>query len=116
MSIISSASPLPADAALSSFQMSKKAATEESLNIETLKNYDDIKEAAQDFESVFIAQMIKPMFDGLETNEMFGGGKGEEVFRGLMIEEYGKAVAARDITGIQSHVMDKLIELQGEQV
>ena len=59
--------------------------------------------------------MIKPMFEGLETDTMFGGGKGEEVFRGLMIEEYGKAVAARDITGIQSQVMDKLIEIQAAQ-
>ncbi|MCK5375252.1 MAG: rod-binding protein [Alphaproteobacteria bacterium] len=95
--------------------MQKENAVENTLNLENLQNRDDIKAAAQDFEAVFIAQMIKPMFEGLETDTMFGGGKGEEVFRGLMIEEYGKAVAARDITGIQSQVMDKLIEIQAAQ-
>ncbi len=108
-------SPLSAETTLSSLQMQKENAVENTLNLENLQNRDDIKAAAQDFEAVFIAQMIKPMFEGLETDTMFGGGKGEEVFRGLMIEEYGKAVAARDITGIQSQVMDKLIEIQAAQ-
>ena len=37
-----------------------------------------IKETAQEFESVFIAEMLRPMFDGIETSEMFGGGNSEK--------------------------------------
>ena len=74
----------------------------------------DMREVAREFEAVFISEMVKPMFEGIETDEMFGGGKGEEIFRGMMIQEYGKTVADRDATGIQTQVMNKLIEMQSE--
>lgn len=74
----------------------------------------DMREVAREFEAVFISEMVKPMFEGIETDEIFGGGKGEEIFRGMMIQEYGKTVADRDATGIQTQVMNKLIEMQSE--
>ncbi len=77
-----------------------------------IKGKQDAKEAAREFEAVFISEMIKPMFEGIETDKMFGGGKGEEIFRGMMIQEYGKEIADKNITGIQTQVMNKLIELQ----
>ena len=77
-----------------------------------LQNTQRLNNSAQEFEAVFIAEMLKPMFAGMETNEMFGGGKGEEIFRGMMIQEFGKNIAAQDIIGIQSQVKNKLIELQ----
>ncbi|MFP4097259.1 MAG: rod-binding protein [Alphaproteobacteria bacterium] len=110
----SMSSPVSADVTMTGLQMQKNQKAQDTLNLGALKNRTDIKAAAQDFEAVFIAQMLKPMFAGIETNTMFGGGKGEEIFRDLMIEEYGKAIAARDATGIQSHVMDKLIEIQAQ--
>ncbi len=76
------------------------------------RNLKNIEEQAKDFEAVFITEMIKPMFEGIETNEMFGGGKGEEIFNGMMIDEYGKNIASLDILGIQTQVKNKLIELQ----
>ncbi len=78
----------------------------------TNMNIKRIEEAAREFEAVFISEMIKPMFEGLETDELFGGGKGEEIFQGMMIQEYGKEIARLDITGIQSQVKNKLLELQ----
>ena len=107
--------PSSAEATFSAMQMQKEEKIDNTLNLKALKNREDIQAAAQDFEAVFIAQMIKPMFEGLETDNMFGGGKGEEIFRGLMIEEYGKSMAARDVTGIQTQVANKLIELQAIQ-
>ena len=76
------------------------------------KNQQSIEDSAREFEAVFISEMVKPMFEGLEVNELFGGGKGEEIFRGMMLQEYGKEIARLDITGIQSQVKNKLIELQ----
>jgi len=116
--MIGSTSAMPvssADATFSALQAQKETNIDETLNLKALKNREDIEAAAQEFEAVFIAQMVKPMFEGIETDTMFGGGKGEEIFRGMMIEEYGKAIAARDITGIQTQVQNKLIELQAQQ-
>ncbi len=110
-------STMPASSAETTFsvmQAQKEARVEDTLNLKALKNRRDIEAAAREFEAVFIAQMLKPMFDGIETEGMFGGGKGEEIFRGMMIEEYGKAIAAQDITGIQTQVANKLIELQAQ--
>ncbi len=110
-----SAMPSSAEATFSALQMQKETKIDDTLNLKSLKNREDIDAAAQEFEAVFIAQMIKPMFEGLETDGMFGGGKGEEIFRGMMIEEYGKSIAARDVTGIQTQVANKLIEIQAMQ-
>lgn len=79
------------------------------------KDTKRMQEVAREFEAVFVAEMMKPMFEGIETDNMFGGGKGEEIFRGMMIQEYGKNVSHKDITGIQTQVLNKLIEMQAEQ-
>lgn len=79
------------------------------LDEKTLKKID---EAAADFEAVFLTEMIKPMFEGVEVNEMFGGGKGEEIFTDLMIEEYGKNMAEAGGIGIASFVREELIRQQ----
>ena len=68
--------------------------------------------AAQDFEAMFIAQMLKPMFQGLSTEGMFGGGKGEEMYRSLMVEEYGKTIAKAGGVGIADQVKAEMLKLQ----
>lgn len=52
------------------------------------------------------------MFDTIDVDETFGGGKGEEVFRGFMIDEYGKSVAQSGTFGIADLVKAQLIEMQ----
>jgi Rod binding domain-containing protein len=74
-----------------------------------------IEQAAQEFEAVFITEMMKPMFEGLSTEAPFGGGKGEEVFRDMLLQEYGKKVAQTGTIGIADHVKEQMIRLQ-EQV
>jgi Rod binding domain-containing protein len=68
--------------------------------------------AAQEFEAMFIAQMLKPMFQGLSTEGMFGGGKGEEMYRSLLIEEYGKTIAKAGGVGIADQVKAEMLKLQ----
>ena len=46
----------------------------------TSKDLKRAEQAAEDFEAVFIGEMLKPMFSMIEVNENFGGGKGEEIF------------------------------------
>jgi len=85
------------------------------LNNIQIKDKKNMEEVARDFEAVFIGEMIKPMFEGIETDDIFGGGKGEEIFRGMMLQEYGKEIASKNITGIQTQVMNKLIEIQADK-
>ncbi len=78
------------------------------------KNIAEIEETAKEFEAVFLAQMLAPMFDGLETAAPFGGGHAEEVYRSLLINEYGRQVAAGGGIGIADAVKDYMISVQAQ--
>ena len=70
------------------------------------------REAAESFEAFFLSQMLADMFSGIKTDPVFGGGPGETIFRSLMIDEYGKALASSGGVGIADSVMGEVIRLQ----
>ena len=70
------------------------------------------KKVATQFEGVLISQMLNDMFDGVKTDGMFGGGEGEEMFRSLMVDEYGKQIAAQGGIGLASAVTSELMRRQ----
>jgi flagellar protein FlgJ len=70
------------------------------------------RKTAKQFEGMFISQMLSQMFKGLKTDGIFGGGSAEETFRGLMIDEYGKAIAEQGNLGIADHIYREIIQLQ----
>jgi Rod binding domain-containing protein len=71
-----------------------------------------IRGAAEQFESVFLAQMIAPMFDGLGEDELFGGGPSTKIYRSMMVQEYGKAIARTGGVGIADAVEREILKLQ----
>lgn len=73
-----------------------------------------IKTAAKDFEAVFISQMMSHMFEGITTDPMFGGGPGEDMFRGMLVQEYGKQIANGPGlgVGVSDQIMKTMIQLQ----
>lgn len=78
------------------------------------KNTAALEDGAQDFEAMFLSEMLKPVFESLPVDEAFGGGKGEEVFRRMMVEEYGKIMARAGGIGLSDNVREELIRMQGE--
>jgi len=68
--------------------------------------------AAKEFESVFISQFLGSMFSGIKTDSMFGGGQGEEMFRSLMVDQYGKSIEQRGGFGLAEHVTKQLMKFQ----
>lgn len=69
-------------------------------------------DAATEFESVFISEMLKPMFEEIKVDGMFGGGRGEEIFRGLLVQEYGKMIAHEGGVGLSSQIKEQIIKMQ----
>jgi Rod binding domain-containing protein len=67
---------------------------------------------AKDFESVFLAQFTQIMFSGLKTDGPFGGGPSEDIYRSLLAEEYGKALAKSGNFGIADSVYRDIIRYQ----
>jgi len=70
--------------------------------------------AARDFEAVFISQMLAHMFDGIETNEMFGGGASEKIYKSMMVEEYGKIISQSGGIGVSDSIKSQLIAMQAK--
>ena len=68
--------------------------------------------AAKEFESVFISQFLGSMLSGISTDGPFGGGEGEEMFRSMMINEYGKSMEARGGFGLAAAVTKQLLKNQ----
>ena len=78
-----------------------------------VRTREKAREAAKDFEAVFIAQMMAPMFEGISADGPFGGGQGELAFRSLLIQEYGKAIADKGGIGVADSVYREILKLQG---
>ena len=68
--------------------------------------------AAKDYEAVFISQMLGAMFSGIKSDGVTGGGQGEEMFRSLMINEYGKSIAAQGGFGLADQMKAQLLKHQ----
>lgn len=73
---------------------------------------DRVGNAARDFEAVYLAEMMRPMLETVEVSEAFGGGHGEEMFRGMLADEYGKMMARTGGIGLASSVKAAMIAAQ----
>lgn len=83
--------------------------------VRTVRSDAEMTQAAKDFESMFFAQMLQPMFESVEVNDTFGGGHGEQVMRSLIVQEYGKSMALNDTSGLSDAIKNEMIRLQTAQ-
>ena len=75
-------------------------------------NMTEIKEAAEAFEAFYLAQALEPMFANTTPSGPFSGGPGEEMWRSLQIQEYGKALAQNGGIGLADSVMAEMVKMQ----
>jgi len=68
--------------------------------------------ASKEYESVFISQFLGSMFSGIKTDGLTGGGQGEEMFRSLMINEFGKSIEQRGGFGLAAQMKAQLLKHQ----
>ena len=68
--------------------------------------------AAKDFESMFISQMVEQMFGESIGDEAFGDSDSSQIYKGLMIDAYGKEIAKSGGIGIADYVKKELLKLQ----
>lgn len=71
-----------------------------------------IDKTAKEYEAGFVSAMLESMFAGIKTNKMFGGGSAEDMYRSLMTQEYGKAVAQRGTLGIADTIKREMLRMQ----
>ncbi len=71
------------------------------------------EEMAQEFESMFLSEMLQPIFNQIKTDGPFGGGQAEDAFRPMLTEEYAKALSANGGVGIADQVLTEILRMQG---
>lgn len=77
------------------------------------KTHQELMEAAQQFEAVFIGQLFNMMDKTVERDEMFSGGRGEEMFRSMFFDEVAKNIASEPATsfGFAKQIYEQMKDL-----
>lgn len=68
---------------------------------------------AREFERMFLAEMLQPMFAGLSTDGPFSGGQAEEVFRPMLVDHYARAMSEAGGAGVADAVLAEILRIQG---
>jgi Rod binding domain-containing protein len=76
------------------------------------RNRKEIERAAEEFEALFLSQMLEHMFEGIRADGPFGGGHAEEMYRSFMLQEYGKSIAKGGGVGIADMVKREMLRAQ----
>ena len=79
-----------------------------------MRGLDDkaARATAENFEAVFLSQMLGPMFDTLPTDGIMGGGQAEGIYRDMMVDEVGKSIAKSGGIGIADSIYREILKLQ----
>jgi len=70
------------------------------------------KRAADEFEAVFISQMLKSMSVGIKSDGPFGGGQSEEIYRDFMNEQLGKTMSSQGGIGMSDAIYREILKNQ----
>jgi peptidoglycan hydrolase FlgJ len=82
-------------------------------NVADVKTRAQAEAVAQQFERMFISEMLAPMFQGLETDGPFGGGNAEATFRPMLLDQYSDSIAKGGGIGIADSVLKEILRMQG---
>ena len=81
-------------------------------NVRGVQNLREARKVSEEFEAVFLCQMLQPMFANIQAAEPFGGSSSEKMWRTMQVEEYGKALSKAGGIGIADAVFREIIKAQ----
>lgn len=79
-------------------------------------SFEAALKAAQEFEGFFLARFFESMYEGLETDGLFGGGFGEKVARSFLLDEQGKSMAQSGGIGLADSMMKEFEMNQSQRL
>lgn len=72
----------------------------------------DPKKIGDEFESMVVSELLKPMFEGLNSDGLFGGGEDEDAFKSFYVDALAGQVSRSGGLGISAQVQKQLLALQ----
>ena len=82
-------------------------------NLKLIKTEEAARTVADEFEAMFLAQMLAPMFEALDTDGPMGGGAAERAFRPMLVDEYAKEMSRQGGVGISDQIYTEILRMQG---
>ena len=73
---------------------------------------EKVRQTAIDFEAFFLGQILQPMFASINVEPPYGGGHAEKIWRSMMVDEIGKAMANAGGIGIADSIQREILRLQ----
>lgn len=73
---------------------------------------DKIDQTAEEFEAMFLTNMLEQMFSNVELEKPFGGGNSEGIYRSMLIGKYAENMASSGGIGIASQLKDSMHKMQ----
>ncbi|MDX2073088.1 MAG: rod-binding protein [Alphaproteobacteria bacterium] len=71
----------------------------------------EAKKVAQDFESLFVSQMVQHIFSGDSLGkDQFGSEETDEIYKSMMVDQYAKAIVKSGGIGIASYIERSLAQ------
>ena len=70
------------------------------------------RQAAEEFEAIFLSQLMKNMSTGLKADSTFGGGFAEDLYQDVLNEKIGEQIAKTGGIGISDAIFKELIKEQ----
>lgn len=67
---------------------------------------------AKEFESMFLSQMMEQMFGDSIGDEAFGDSDSSQIYKGLLMDAYGKEISRAGGIGIAPYIQRELLKLQ----
>jgi flagellar protein FlgJ len=78
--------------------------------------YQKLLKQAKDYEGVFLNTLTKEMFSSIKTDDKnFGGGFGEETWRGMQAEQMANIISSQGGIGLADQLMPTLLRMQEAQ-
>ena len=75
--------------------------------------HEKMRRTAEDFTSVALNELLKPIFDTADTSDgPFGGGAAEQAFKPMMVSEIAKKIARSGGLGLAEPVLQQMLRLQ----
>ncbi|MFN7039098.1 MAG: hypothetical protein ACK4OM_06005 [Alphaproteobacteria bacterium] len=71
-----------------------------------------IKETAAEYKSVFLSKMLNIVFENVNFNPLAPKDSKSEIFKSMLVDEYGKAISKSSTFNLDEHITRKLMQLQ----
>ncbi|MFW5782109.1 MAG: rod-binding protein [Candidatus Muiribacteriaceae bacterium] len=69
---------------------------------------EELKKTCQEFESLFVNQLMKEMRKTVDKSGFIDGGHGEEIFQSMLDEEYAKEISKSQTLGLSDMLYSQL--------